>query len=315
MSTNDIPITIAQRRNLLNLQRTSLLQERTEGRLSSGRKVATILDDPVVFYRARTLTDLASDFNGYQQEIDQSLSAVTTFSEAIETTESLLKQMKGLAESQRNNSTIERRAAIDQFRSLGQQLLDIAQDVSFQGVQLLTNSATDLTVRLAKRTASILQIDSYEYVRNSANYGTAAEFQAGLDRAIFSVSYIVYDGNRQNVFRHSALYTYDTFTAIGLNNSQVADLNQLITRIDNSIDRVRGHARQFASYASILQLRLQFTRDYTNELTGGADKLVLADLNEEGANLTALQTRQQLGIQTLRFATQQQQSILQLLRQ
>ncbi|MEM7197329.1 MAG: hypothetical protein AAF352_03050, partial [Pseudomonadota bacterium] len=123
MSTNDIPITIAQRRNLLNLQRTALLQERTEGRLSSGRKVATILDDPVVFYRARTLTDLASDFQTYQQEIDQSLSAVTTFTEALDTVESLLNQIRGLAESHRNTSTIERRAGAGQLQALADQII------------------------------------------------------------------------------------------------------------------------------------------------------------------------------------------------
>ncbi|MEM7197530.1 MAG: flagellin, partial [Pseudomonadota bacterium] len=110
------------------------------------------------------------------------------------------------------------------------------------------------------------------------------------------------------------VFSNNSFTSIGAANSNISQLTEGLARIDNAIDRVRGHARQFGSYASILQLRLQFTRDYTNELTGGADKLVLADLNEEGANLTALQTRQQLGIQTLRFATQQQQSILQLLQ-
>ena len=45
----------------------------------------------------------------------------------------------------------------------------------------------------------------------------------------------------------------------------------------------------------------------------GAD-LMLADLNEEGANLLALQTRQQLGIQSLAFAGQSEQSILGLFR-
>jgi flagellin-like hook-associated protein FlgL len=40
----------------------------------------------------------------------------------------------------------------------------------------------------------------------------------------------------------------------------------------------------------------------------------LADLNEEGANLLALQTRQQIGIQALSFAGQSEQAILSLLR-
>ncbi|MEQ1931605.1 MAG: flagellin, partial [Parvularculaceae bacterium] len=43
-------------------------------------------------------------------------------------------------------------------------------------------------------------------------------------------------------------------------------------------------------------------------------KLTLADINEEGANLVALQIRQQLGIQALSIANQAPQSILSLFR-
>ena len=44
----------------------------------------------------------------------------------------------------------------------------------------------------------------------------------------------------------------------------------------------------------------------------GADNLVVADLNEEGANLLALQTRQQLSTQALSLASQSDQAILRL---
>jgi flagellin-like hook-associated protein FlgL len=49
-----------------------------------------------------------------------------------------------------------------------------------------------------------------------------------------------------------------------------------------------------------------------NTLKGGADGLTLADQNEEAANLLALQTRQQLGVQALSLANQSQQGILRL---
>ena len=42
--------------------------------------------------------------------------------------------------------------------------------------------------------------------------------------------------------------------------------------------------------------------------------MTLADINEEAANLLALQTRQQLGIQALAFAGQAEQSVLGLFR-
>ena len=65
---------------------------------------------------------------------------------------------------------------------------------------------------------------------------------------------------------------------------------------------------------AVLNTRLDFTKAYVNTMTAGAGKLTLADLNQEGANLLALQTRQQLGIQSLAFAGQSEQSILGLFR-
>jgi len=49
-----------------------------------------------------------------------------------------------------------------------------------------------------------------------------------------------------------------------------------------------------------------------NTLETGAAKLTLADTNEEGANLLALQTRQSLGTTALSIAAQGEQNVLQL---
>ncbi len=62
----------------------------------------------------------------------------------------------------------------------------------------------------------------------------------------------------------------------------------------------RGHTRQ------------DFIKDSIKTLKDGADNLVVADLNEEGANLLALQTRQQLSTQALSLASQSEQAVLRL---
>ena len=75
---------------------------------------------------------------------------------------------------------------------------------------------------------------------------------------------------------------------------------------------LRTTATQLGTNISLLQTRLDFTERFVNTLEGGASKFTLADLNEEGANLLALQTRQALGTQALAFASQSEQGILQL---
>ena len=79
-----------------------------------------------------------------------------------------------------------------------------------------------------------------------------------------------------------------------------------------TIENLRAKAQTIATNISILNVRLDFTSQYVNTLEVGGDKLRLADLNEESANLLALQTRQQLGIQALAFAGQSEQSVLAL---
>ena len=81
---------------------------------------------------------------------------------------------------------------------------------------------------------------------------------------------------------------------------------------DRSLQTLRVKSTAFASSLSIVQSRQDFTKNMINTLQTGASGLTLADTNEEGANLLALQTRQQLGTSALSIANQSQQSILKL---
>lgn len=104
----------------------------------------------------------------------------------------------------------------------------------------------------------------------------------------------------------------DAIRTIGV--GYTTELNSRIQNLDSALTTLRSRAQTLGANVAVLQTRLDFTKNYVNTLTSGAGKLTLADLNEEGANLLALQTRQQLGIQSLAFAGQSEQSILGLFR-
>jgi len=99
-----------------------------------------------------------------------------------------------------------------------------------------------------------------------------------------------------------------------IDSSFTTQINSLITDIESALKTLRTKAQTLGSNVALLQTRLDFTKNYVNTLQTGSDKLTLADLNQEGANLLALQTRQQLGIQALSFAGQAEQGILRLFR-
>ena len=91
-----------------------------------------------------------------------------------------------------------------------------------------------------------------------------------------------------------------------------SDIDDAITAVENAISTLRAYATDFGNNYSIVQNREDFTENLINVLTEGADKLTLADMNEESANMLALQTRQQLAVNSLSLASQAAQSVLRL---
>lgn len=98
-----------------------------------------------------------------------------------------------------------------------------------------------------------------------------------------------------------------------VNNWQAnEDIEASIAQTEEAISSLRIMASDYGNYYSIVQNRQNFTKSLVNVLTEGADNLTLADMNEESANMLALQTRQQLAINSLSLASQAAQGVLQL---
>ncbi len=91
-----------------------------------------------------------------------------------------------------------------------------------------------------------------------------------------------------------------------------ADIDTAAAAIEAAKLRLRASASSLSNSLDIITTRLTFTNEFINVLAEGANKLVQADQNEEGANLLQLQTRQQLGTISLSLANQAQQAILRL---
>jgi flagellin-like hook-associated protein FlgL len=162
---------------------------------------------------------------------------------------------------------------VPQFNNLREQIIAIARDASFNGVNLLTGD--NLRVIFNEEATSQLQI-------NGVNFD---------DLGVTGI-------------RIDALTT----TAFDDNVSVEATLTQLT----EAMASLRSQASNFGSNLSVVQTRQEFLKSMINTLRIGADALTLADTNEEGANMLALQTRQQLSSTALSLATQAEQSVLRL---
>ena len=89
-------------------------------------------------------------------------------------------------------------------------------------------------------------------------------------------------------------------------------IDAALDRVSAATNKLRSMASEFGNNYSVVQTREDFTENLINVLEEGSDKLTLADMNEESANMLALQTRQQLAINSLSLASQAAQSVLSL---
>jgi flagellin-like hook-associated protein FlgL len=162
---------------------------------------------------------------------------------------------------------------VTQFTLLRDQLDKTADDSSFNGVNLLKGDAMKLFFN--ETSTSTLTIQSID--ANGIN-NTTLGITAGT------------------------LVEFQSNTSLDTRLSQLRD----------ALIEVRSQAAAFGANLSIVNNRQDFTKSMINTLQVGSDALVLADLNEEGANMLALQTRQQLSITALSLASQAEQGVLRL---
>ncbi|MCD7060027.1 flagellin N-terminal helical domain-containing protein [Pelagibacterium xiamenense] len=184
----------------------------------------------------------------------------------------------GEIDGEAGTSTIEgnsvRAGLADQFNELRDQLDKIADDASFNGINLLRGDNLQITFNETGTSEINIQTENGETI-NSGNLGVPTTLEAAdLDS--------------------------DT------------NIDSILSDVKSALNEVRSQSSTFGSNLSIVQNRQDFTKNMINTLETGASNLTLADANEEAANLLALQTRQQLSSTALSMASQADQAVLRL---
>jgi flagellin len=99
MAINDVSLTAGMRSNLLSLQNTVDLLNRTQNRLSSGKKVNSAIDNPVSFFAAQALTSRASDIDSMKDAMGQAVQTIAAADKGLTAITAMIEQAKGLAQS------------------------------------------------------------------------------------------------------------------------------------------------------------------------------------------------------------------------
>lgn len=149
----------------------------------------------------------------------------------------------------------------------------------------------------------------------AGNPGLSATFDPAPLTGFLTITYTegnvsIDDGDATNDLAKTSSSNYSAGAASGFETD--AQINQTLSDITNALNSLRSQASTFGTNLTVVENRQSFTNSLINTLEEGASKLTLADTNKEGANLLALQTRQQLSSTSLSFASQADQNVLRL---
>lgn len=277
MSTR-ISLTSGMTQNLLSLQATAKLLEVTQARLASGKKVNSSIDDPVAYFDAQAHYQLAEDYAAFKDGMSEAVQTIKAATNTIDSLKDILAQMKSTINSAKTaGSQTEAEEAVKQYNTLIEQLENLAGDGDYKGVNLLNADTLNVVFNTEGDDLSVTG-----FTANVAGLGLAA-----------------------------TMATTDFWSAAGA-RAIVTALNSIIDDIDAAVTTLRAKAKSLSSSLGIVTTRQEFTNEMIAVLNTGGDNLTLADMNEEGANMLMLQTRQAMGIQSLSIASQSAQQVLQL---
>ena len=168
---------------------------------------------------------------------------------------------------------------IDQYNDLRSKIDDLAKDSGYNGINLLGGDRLSIVFN-EKTGKNQTKLDVQGTSLTSDNLG------------------ITKAGNTQ--------------IAGTVNFQNDADLEAATKSLTGALTSLKSLSSTFGANLSVVQTRQDFTKELANVLTTGAGNLVLADPNEEGASLLALNTRQQLSQTALSLANQADQGVLRL---
>jgi len=274
MAIGDISLSASARQNLLSLQTTSKLLDQTQQRLASGKKVNSSLDNASAFFSSKGFLNSASDLSNLKDSMSTAIQTVKAATDAIESISDVIAQMQGLTNSALQTSdTTTLQDLATQYNGLRTQIDNLVTDSIFNGTNLLDDATSGNTLQV---------------FFNATNTTSLTIQGVNVTSSGMSVA------------------------AAANNWAASSDVRTAQSLLQTALATLRSESATFGTNNTVLATRQEYTSNLITTLQTASDKLVLADTNEEGANLQALQAASSLGVVALSISGQQAQAILRL---
>jgi flagellin len=257
------------------LDQTNAQLQTTQNAINSGLKVASAKDDGSTFAIAQNMRGDVAGYAAVSDSLNRGTSVVDVAMSAGQSISDLLIEMKSKAAAASDASldTASRQALNEDFQSYRDQITTIVQNATFNGFNLIDGSATGGISALASA--------------DGTHHITVPTEDLSLSGGII------------------------TFGATASISTQ-AGASAMIATVETSLNNVDSALAKLSSGAKKFSIQSTFVSQLSDTLTSGIGNLVDADMATESAQLTSLQTKQQLGVQALSIANQSPSIVLKL---
>ncbi len=295
---------------LQNLNQTNRDLGVAQSRVNTGLKVSSAKDNGAIFAIASGQRAEMAALDSVKQSMQRGQSIVDVAMAAGDTVITALNELKSLAVAiQDAPKTYDAGGLVTGMGESGKKLVAdfeaIVKEIhtslagaTFDGVNLFKTQAADLKVSTGTATGSTFTLKATGDAAAAVSFafGSAQNTTAGA---------AAYD-QATGVWAAKATSTTGA-TPTGYTDYSVAEVEKAITAFT-------GTLADLGTKSKSLDRQLTFTAKMQDALETGVGNLVDADLAKESARLTALQTKQQLGVQALSIANQSSSIVLSLFR-
>jgi len=261
---------------LQNLTSTETQLQAAQNEVSTGLAVAAPSDNGAIWAIAQNQRATAASLDSVTQSLQRAQSTIDVATSAGQSVSDLLNQLKSkaLAASDTSLDTASRAALNADFTSLRNQITSVVDNASFNGANLIDSGAKNIYALANAEGTSSLTVAAQDLSLGGANV---------------------------------ALTATTSISTATLAQAAIAVVETSITSVNNALAKL-GTAENALTSQQTFVANLQDTIDT------GVGNLVNANLAKESAQLQALQTKQQLGIQALSIANSSSSSLLSLFR-
>lgn len=289
--------------------------EETQSRVSSGLRVKTASDNAAYWSIATTMRSDNMALSAVEDALGLGAAKIDVSYSAMESAVEVVKEIKSkiVAATEEGVDKTKIQEEIDQLKK---QLESIAQGASFSGENwLLGTGAKTVVSGFVRDGGGSVSVTKTDYTLIDTTTATeTANVIFGLTGAPATVD--TTKGIIGQVGTASGISVWDIdLKLFDSATPPTYTIGNLLTDVETAFQALSSASSALGSIKMRIGLQEDFISKLTDSIDSGIGRLVDADMNEESTRLKALQTQQQLGIQSLSIANTSSENILSLFRQ